>query len=715
MFIVDNWSKVIVSGFVLSMSFSAVTQAQGEQVTDVLEEVIVTATKIGPTDLQKTPISITAISSDELELSGISNLKDISLLAPGITINQNNSYGQLYIRGIGTNNVFTGGDPSSTIHLDGVYLSRPFTVFSEFLELERVEILRGPQGTLYGRNSTGGTINLITQKPSQAFSAKGILELGNYGKQRVTGVINGALGSDQLSGNLAFSVSKRDGYVDNQNASGKSELNDEDRRSVRTALRFSPADTLTIDVAADYFERDELPPQYKPTGEEAEGKPPAIATQRIDDFWTVNIPTVPKLDEQGKGVNVTIAWQLSANSQLLSITGYREHESEVFIDTDYSELSLLTIQSDEVQDQISQEIQYHYQNDSLSLVSGLYFYDETDEALTSITLLLIPVNPSPRNIVGSEVDTTASAIYADLGWQLNEQIELMVGGRYSREEKKYQGSLNNEAAPPARTVDDKESWTDFSPKLGVTYTPFDSILYYGTITQGFKSGGFNFTDGKDFEPEDITAYEVGIKSEFPAQRIRLNGSLFFYDYTDLQVLSFVAAGEAIETTNASDAEVKGIELELLANITDYWRVSAALTHLSTEYKDYTAKRAAALPNIDVSGNAFNSAPENTVSLVTDFRQPIANGSLLYRLEYYWQDKIYFTAFNDKLTSQDAYGLVNANISFNSADDVWQLQLYGKNLTDKEYSNSGLDFPPTGVALNINPPRTFGVKGTYYFK
>lgn len=700
------------------LSTTAIAQSQIQE-KPALEEVLVTATKTGKTNLQQTPISMTAISGDELGLSNIENIRNLNLLAPGVTIGQNGSYGQLYIRGIGTNNVFAGGDPSSTIHLDGVYLGRPSSVFMDFLELERVEVLRGPQGTLYGRNSTGGTINLITQKPNQDFFAKGTVDFGSYTKRNIDAVINGSLGSDKVSGNLAVSTAQRDGYIDNQNPTGNPELNDEDRQNVRAALRYVPVESLTIDVAADYFERDETTPQYKPTGQEAIGKRPAIPPKDIKDFWTLDLSHDPRLEERSKGFNTTIDWQVSEKSAITSISGYREFQTELLADTDYSELPIITSQFVEDQDQTSQEFQYRFQSDKITLVTGIYYYSETVDVDSTISALAL----GARNHFVRTAETTSVALFADIGWQITDRLELLAGGRYTDEEKDFSGRVTIETPPtPSDEIqDEKESWTDFSPKVGAKYTLSDDTMLFGTITQGFKSGGYNFTSPdsvpQSFDPEELISYEAGLKMDFPDARMRLNTSIFYYDYTDLQVLSFAELGKAIEISNASDAEVSGLELELLTDITDQWRVSGAVTFLSAKYEDYTGQRNTdTLPDlIDLSGNYLNSAPKSTFSLVTDYTQALSTGNLLYRLEYYWQNKIYFTAFNDDITSQDSYGLLSASISFNAPDDSWQIKVYGKNLTNEEYSVSKLDFPPTGVANSISEPVTYGVKATYRFE
>jgi len=685
-------------------------------ISQALEHVLVTATKSGSVDLQGLPLAITAISADELDLSGIDSIKDLPLLAPGIMVSQNASYGQLYIRGIGTNNVFIGGDPSSTVHLNGAYLARPSSVLSEFLELERIEVLRGPQGTLYGRNSTGGTINIITLKPSEDYFSKISAELGNYDKTGISFFINGPLGTSGLAGNVGVSSKQRDGYINvTYPDASRDKLNDENRLKVQSALTWAPTNELTIELTMDYFTSDETPPTHKPTIQTSTGGVPplSLTPARIDDPWQVALSTAPDFHEESGGANINLEWQINEYSRLSSTTSFRQLDFDLLADTDYSELATLITSIGEEQTQSSQEFRYNYAQGNFAFIAGLFYFEEQYESDILVQILIADRTVfHPR-----QLKAAASAAYVDVAWQFHPEWHASFGARYSREKKSLRGQSIITTAGLGIELPgnpDSENWSDFSPKVGLSYQPSEQLMFYATITDGFKSGGFNFSDNQTYEPEAIRSYEVGFKSEFADQHIRLNASAFYYDYTDLQVLSFIPEAGAVRISNAADAEISGLEVELLMYLNDQWRLSTNVTYLDAVYVDYLTRRANTFVDIDVSGNTLNSAPESSFSLVSDYTQSLSGGSILYRLENFWQDTAYFTAFNDSASSQKPYNVVNASVRYSVSGGQWQVQLYGKNLTNKAYTTASQDFSPTGVNELISPPRTFGIKGTYRF-
>ncbi|NRB37102.1 MAG: TonB-dependent receptor [Pseudomonadales bacterium] len=672
-----------------------------------LEEVIVTATKTGPTNQQKTPLSITAIGADALRLSSLQTIKDLPLMAPGISISQNVGYGQLYIRGIGSNSVFAGSDPSSTIHVDGVYLSRPLAVFNEFLDLQQIEVLRGPQGTLYGRNATGGTINLITKKPTQAFSFKGNVDLGSFNKRGVQATVNGAI-TQKVSANLALSALQRDGYIENIHALGSSDFNDQDRAQARMAVRYQATEHLLIDLSADYFDRDESAPQFRPQVQPASNKPPlspALTPQKMKD-WELNIAFESSGKERSKGTALHVGWRINESSKWVFISSYRENDYSFDTDSDFSEIDALISHFSDIQSQASQEIQYHFRNEYLTLVSGLYWFNEDLQTAAAVDLLFLGIQPAPINTFDIENETRASAFFIDSQYALTSELSLLLGGRYSYEEKDFHITKNSPVTD--KTVND--SWSDFSPKLGLQWLYRENIFTYATITKGFKSGGFNVSDGLSFEPEHLLAYEVGSKTDFLQQRLRLNSSVFYYDYTDLQVLTAIGAGAGSIINNAADARLYGFEIELTAQVNNWWQLQSNVSFLSAEYQDYQLT----ITN-NAAGNTLNSAPKGSFSLISDMYQNFNWGNLLYRVEFFWQDTVYFSALNDDVMKQDAYSLVNGSINYYSRDETWLIQLYAKNLANTVYANAGLDFSPTGVNLSINEPRIVGIKASYSFQ
>jgi len=482
-----------------------------------------------------------------------------------------------------------------------------------------------------------------------------------------------------------------------------------------SAWHGAPSDDLSIELTMDYFTGDETPPTHKPTGQTSTGglPPPSLTPARIDDPWRVALSTAPDFHEENGGANIQLEWQISQNSRLSSISSHRQLDFDLLADTDYSERTTLITSISEEQTQSSQEFRYNYAQGNFALIAGLYYFEEQYESDILVQILIADRTVfHPR-----QLEADASAAYVDVAWQFHPQWSASFGARYSREKKSLKGQSVITTAGLGVELPgnpDSESWTDLSPKVGLNYQPSEYLMFYAGITDGFKSGGFNFSDNQTYEPETIRSYEVGFKSEFPDQQIRLNASAFYYDYTDLQVLSFIPEAGAVRISNAADAKISGLEVELLMYLNDQWRLSANMTFLDAVYVDYLTRRANTLVDIDVSSNTLNSAPESSFSLVSDYTQLVSGGSILYRVENFWQDTAYFTAFNDAASSQKPYNVVNASIRYSVTGGRWHLQLYGKNLANKAYTSASQDFSPTGVNELISPPRTFGIKGTYRF-
>jgi iron complex outermembrane receptor protein len=719
---------IAVAAVVQEVQAAAVNESAG-----ALEEVIVTATKTGAKDVQSIPLSVTAIGEEALKDSQIKTVADLAVLAPGVSISRNSLGGQLYIRGIGTNYIFVGGDPSSTIHLDGVYLSRPTSVFNDLLELERIEVLRGPQGTLYGRNSTGGTINLITRKPSHEFEADVLVDLGSYNKRKVSGYVSGGLVDGLLAANVAINTNKRDGYVDNKGPGGPDKLNDQDTESVRLGFDITPTEDLQILVSADYSERDQTAPAYKPSLRIDDGTmvhanpagdipPPApfpalpdgIKADVINDPWAVSLNSDSFWRDRNTGLNTTVNWALSDSLKLTSVTGYRESIADTSHDTDNTELGFLRTDYAEDTNQFSQELQLLFQSDNLSWVSGLYYLKEDAHTLTVVNNggFTGYVSPLPAVTIDATSVTTSTAIFTDMTLSISRQLSVLAGARYSDEEKTFAGSILG-PGPAEKYPSELEDTSSFSPRMGVQYNISDAMMAYTTLSKGFKSGGFNFTDSQHFDKEEVTAFEIGHKMDLASIRSQINSSVFYYDYTDLQLNQFISPG-VVSVVNAPEADILGLEVETQTLLTDNWRLSSSFAYLDATYGHFITKDRAGA-EVDVSGNTLSSAPEYSVNLVSDIDFAVQSGAINLRLEYHWQDRVYFTQFNN-IETQASYGLVNASLGYVDASEVWQARAYVRNLGDKAYTNSSQSFSTvTGVGFAITEPRTFGVEMRYKFK
>lgn len=684
----------------------------------VTSEIVVTATKEGEINLQRAPLAITAFTSDQLENTGADNVEDLKWQTPGFNTSRNGQAARLYLRGIGTNLDFIGADPSVTVHVDGVYQSRPTNALEDFLDVARVEILRGPQGTLYGRNSVGGTINIISRLPNEEARAKASIELGSFNFTRKVVSASGALASDRLFGGVALMKTDHDPYVENTNDDGVDGLSDDDSFSSRATLRLLLGGSTEAIFRMDYTKIDRATGAYKATGRDTEGSPTLFAESidQPEDPFAINISyAAPFVEQTDAGASLELKIELSNNLTLTSLTGFRDLDYHTVEDTDGSALDVFVTEIDDKQSQLSEELRFNYQTNRLNLVSGFYYLLDNHESESVVNVNL----SGAASVFDVENETTAYALFGNGRYAVNDQLNISVGLRYSEEEKVFddvrQGVAPGGAVATIFTIDDTETWNSWSPKLAVDYQTDDGALLFGSVSRGFKSGGYNFTleDGR-FEPEYVTAYEWGVKKDWRHSGLRSNMAFFFYDYTDMQVSDFSEVG-APKISNAAEAVIFGFELENRWVPTLDWLFEFNFSYLHAQYEKYMAP-APSGEKVDVSGNQLNVAPERKLNLAAQYYQDIAWGTLSYRLEYAWQTRQYFTAFNEDISSQATYGLVNARVAFNGFNDQWELHLYGENLGDKDYSTSSREFTATtvGVTRDINPPRTYGVKIIHRF-
>ena len=718
-----------VSVFVSSLMGMAAPAALAVEVeseagdTFQLEEIIVTATKVGEVSAQSLPLSITVMDALEIHDANLHTIEDVQRLTPGLNLTRNGQWTRLYMRGIGTNLDFIGSDPSVTVHVDGVYQARTANVLDEFLDVERIEVLRGPQGTLYGRNSTGGTINIITRLPDADPQANVSAELGSDSLHRVSASASGGLGSDNLIGRIAVLQTEHDPYIHNVHPTGVDGLLDDNTVKANGSLQTFFGDSGTLILRGDYYDSDRVPGAFKTTGLNALGEPVA-ATPQLDipaDEFEVNTDLAnPQLDIDSWGGSVELQMDLTPGWRLTSLTGYRELVNAGQEDTDGSNLTALVTAVDEQQDQVSEELRINYETDRLKWVTGVYYLEEQHDSDIQVNIGTVPLQ---RHYVTSN-ETTVYALFTEATYGLTSALNLTAGVRYSDEEKHFENQYlpsvpGHPALGAAYVVDETHDWQDWSPRLAVDYSVTDDAMLYASASKGFKSGGFNVTaNDVGFDPEEVLAYEIGTKLNWADGTVRSNIAVFYYDYTDLQVSAFSLPG-VLSISNAADATAQGVELENQWLVTDAWMLMFNYAVLDATYDEYMAPLQVSpisIVLVDVSGNKLNASPGNKFNLASQHMWSSELGEWRFRVDYTWQDEQYFTAFNQKVSSQGAYGLFNAQLALAAPDETWEIQVYGENLGDVGYSTASREFAAltTGVTRDINPPRTFGTRLSYRF-
>lgn len=694
------------------VSAQAQTTADQSAVDDE-DNIIVTGTKTGATLLQDTPLAVTAFSADMLEKTGIKDIRDLAAVTPNLLVTQNASFSQVYIRGIGSNNVFGGSDPSSTIHLDGVYLARPASYLSNFLDVERIEVLRGPQGTLYGRNSVGGTINVISRKPGNMFEGKMQATYGSYNFARVEGYVSGPVVEDKLAASFSIIGSRRDGYLENV-VPGVGDADNERTIGARGQLRFTPSTPLEIIIRTDYLHSDDALAGYikmlQPTAD-------PVANSVINDLHKIAVNIQPTSNRRQWGSAAEINYDLMPGMQLKSLTAYRANRLVQVGDTDGTSLNLRRTDQFEDQHQFSQEFNLVGSTGALTYILGAYYFNEHIDVAAAVTTF-----PTVRAGFSPTINTDALAGFAQGNYALTDWLTVTAGIRYTSETKRIdQYALNTSLItglplagnPLSYSLEDTyNAWT---PKFGIELRPADGVLIYASATKGFKSGGFNFSSrnpNQGFDPETLWSYEAGAKLDLFNNLMRLNATAFHYDYSDLQVQSFLSPG-VVDITNASDAKVDGVELEGQLRPARWLRIGGNVAYLDARYANYTSALLAGNIPYDASGNRLNLAPKWSYSAFAELNTDVGDGAIFARGEYNYRSRQFFTAENAGLDTQAAYALLNASVGYTFPGDKFELMAFGRNLTDREYVTSTASFA-AGRVGRVGEPRTYGIRAVVKF-
>ncbi|MFK8021159.1 MAG: TonB-dependent receptor [Pseudomonadales bacterium] len=728
-----------------------------------LEEVIVTS-QHREQNVQDVPITVTAISADELREADIFDAATIAMHVPGMAYAEFGA-GQALIsmRGISSTDDGAGLDNSVGLFLDGVFIGRLASINFDMFDLQRIEVLKGPQGTLFGRNSIGGAISVVTEKPSDEFKSSIGVTVGNEGIFRYQGLVSGPF-SDNVAGKLSISHREHDGFVDNVLLG--TELQDEDQTSLRGQLRFSTESSDWL-LSADWME-DDRADMGRTVVEPGLGGP-FVNTLNVSTANGVNGPRKNAAPADGfskrEASGISLQGDIEfAGGMLTSITAVRQAEADWEMQSVGAGLGGTGIGIDEVFDDIEEEIDTFSQelrwtsnlNGNFNYTAGFFFFrEETDRteqfkvtaAGTYDGFVSLDVGAQP--IVGNEYtrtenETNSYAIYGQGTWDISEALSLTFGARYTLDEKDYRatavdcggalagtqfenfaecqgrgGSLNIVAE--SFIVEPNDDWDDFSPMLSLQYRPTDGMMVFGSVSRGFKSGGFAGSQGVEavagdpVEPETATNFEVGFKGDLANNTLRLNATLFFTDYEDLQIVRFgPVAGSAFGTfvtANIGSADIKGFEMDFVWNATDRLSFSGNYAYLDSEVNDLFIVTATSPPGgADLSGKSLRQAPENSYNLVAKYMIPLSSGTLDLRAEYSHTDRQRLDYLDDRVRV-DEHDLIDARIAWTSESEKLEIALWGKNLAEEDYISHSYVIGP-GVIGVWGAPRTVGLSATW---
>lgn len=719
-----------------------------------LQEIVVMAQKRS-TALQETPISVTALSGEELQRAQITALADIKSRVPNFQMGDSGGFTQITVRGIGISNFSALAEGAVAVNLNEVYVSRPIAQGTSLYDISAIEVLRGPQGTLYGRNATAGAVNITTTRPTDELAGFGRLTIGNYGQVRFEGAIGGPAVEDKLLVRLAGFREKRNGY--GENIVTGTDIDDEDAYGIRGTLVFTPTDELKATLIGEYNDQDNHGGGFHYVGPLGlTGLPGALGIPPVFVLLGDLVPSDPRdlahgIDPSHKvrtsSVTGMVEWGGDAFG-LKSITGYRDQNvSNVGTIAGANLLGGVAL-TGEPAHQFSQEIQTHYDTERVNLTAGLFYFDEkADASPATVYVSNLYVNNARAQLglpplpitgfthlaeIGGQLKTTAKAVFAEGTMHLTDKLSATAGIRYSTERKKlFQRNMISFDAPyipggenpvPAAVAIPSRKFDGWTPKFGIQYQVTPETLLYATYAKGFKAGGFDAGSppslvAEGFEPEKLTDYEGGLKTMLFDRRLRLNVSGFYYDYTDLQVQQ-TRGFNTIVTANAATARVYGAEVEISALVTDALTIDANASWLHARYKEYSGTDSALplLPSIDFEGNRMNNAPDFRAFLAASYRWDFERGKIRLRAEGEYSSKFYFTPSNIPLAGQSAYSKANAFLTY-ASNAGWYSAAFVRNITDKTTLvavtpvSELFGSPAVGTYA---PPRTYGVEFGYTF-
>ncbi len=709
-------------------------------------EIIVTATRQN-TVLSRVAAAVTAITAADIGPGGVSNIGDLQLVVPNVSIGDQFGVNRTFIRGVGLNNFDIGGEGAVAFLQNGAILPRPAQQLSGFFDLEQIEVLRGPQSILYGRGATAGAINLVTARPKEALGGYVRATYGNYDSKILEAAVGGSVtGDDRLLIRVAGKYEKRDGY--GKNLFTGADVDDRDAYALRGTVIGKLSDTVKATLVLDHFHEDDNNYAFHyfgPTVVPESALPHTLLGGQTINGYYASIGKKPNLrniysDQEainrrkGFGATGTLDFDLGDTS-IKTITAYRDFDRFQRDDLDSSQVNLAG-QNNYVEKSrsVSQEATLNYQRDRVSLLAGAMYLHEklTGQVLVPTTnlgvLFGLPADTFDSGAYEQNgvVKIDAVGVYLQGSYDVSSTVKLTAGARYNYEHRKGVGFFRFDAIGLNIPTDVSKGWSSITPKALVEFRPTSTTMLYASVTKGFKSGVINVgSTDPAINPETVWSYEAGFKQRFADNRILLSGAVFYYDYKNLQV-SFVNANSIVQTINAATARNYGGELELEAKVMKGLSVNANASYLNAKFTKFcNAYYGSAFPArpgisypacpgqpglVDLSGNRLPNAPRFSVGGGFNWDIPVGDAKVSVDGDAKWQSKVYFTEFNNSDAVQGSYFIANAGITYHAANDRWSLGAFVKNIGNKFIIANNIvaaatyAYPRVG---SIMPPRTYG--------
>ena len=759
---------------VISSTIAALIGASGMAVLSplagaqgVLEETVVTARKRSE-NLQDVGLAVSAMTQTEIERTFSRDLLDLASISPNLIIDDTaqgpGGVAAIFIRGIGVADVEKNFDPAVAVVADGIFIGANAGSLLRSIDLASVEVLRGPQGTLFGRNTIGGLINVTRTQPTGELGGKFRAGFENYDTYYADGILNFGI-TDSLAAKLT--VAKRDqreGYFDNA-TTGETDRGAVDYESYGLNVLWTVTDALELEFTYQEEDTDQDTPELVNTGQSRHmfcnntGQSPGNDVDygycspsmdrpiSGDRLVTLNKglrsggptadkdnPLVFSLEQDAvplpldstfdtEQYAIEARWSPNDSYQVDYLFGHWESDETAFTNWDGTPDLLYSTSRPGSYEQDSHELRLTYDaGGSLSFVGGVYYWESSYIAESNSWVGF----PAPGLIIDiyqfTEQETTSQAIFFEGDYAVTDALTLTLGGRYTKDEKNTRQEGNIKTISGEFTSNPEEEWNEFTPRVGARYAFTDDVMAFFTYSKGYRSGGFNgrvnsVVEAREaFDPETVDNYELGIKSEWLDNRLRLNANIFFMEYEDkqeeLQLPDSTGTGQKTVVTNASSATIQGIEFDLQAYVSDNLSLRANLGYLDTDYDDfqYTALDGSI---VDLSALEFRRAPDVTGTLDATYEWEMAGGNAWVRGSYHYIGGHFTNVTNSPELENGGLNLVDASINYAMSNGL-QFSLFGRNLTDEDGYSHGYDVAGLWSYAAVRAPRTYGIEVLFNF-
>ncbi len=721
-----NHTPFRLHALTLAMLASVASLAQAQQTNapakpddGTVQEVTVTATRRAE-PLQKVPVAVSVIGGEDLERANRNTLGAVASQVPSVNFrtNASNKDTTLFIRGVGTISTSPGVEPTVSTVVDGVVLARPGQATIDLLDVDRIEVLRGPQGTLFGRNASAGVVSIITKAPSKALERYVDVSYFSGNEMRLRGGISGELSPGGARGSLTALVGKFDGNV--KNVFNGENVNGYDKKGLRGRLEFDASSSLKVSLGADYLRSSDTVPTGVVIATSTVAYPSGAVTSN-PAFAAALSPVVASLENRqinsnfktrvndtNAGASLTLDWKLGTGHTLSSITAYRTWDNNQFQDGD--RLSAVTATYPQSHDtgtlsfkQATQELRIASQGgDTLDYVAGLFLLNSKNDEVyrRDVRRIIAGANQDDNGVANYGTETKSVAVFGEGTMRFSPALRGVLGLRYTKDDLEFRHarvSSQPAAFPgvqPAVANTGSTSANGSTVRIGPQYDFAPNVSGYATYSKGYKGPAFNVffnmlnRDTLAIAPETSDSYELGLKSTLMDNKLRLNVAVFSTKYQNYQANFFDLVSGAVVTRliNAGDVSTKGVEIDFVARPMAGLTVSGALANIQARIDNFNCPVGAAA-SCQVNGKPLPYSPDWKASLQGAYRFNLANGmGVEFGTDYTWQSEVQYDIGQFADTIQPAYGIWNATASLTSPLGGWRVSVLAKNLTDKSYAS-----------------------------